>query len=361
MVSRLLRHRGLQLTGALAVGAACLWVSLRQVSASAFLAQLTTFSLPLVATATACVFLVALGKSLRWRWLYGPATPQRPWTTHFGVLMISQMLNLVVPIRLGELARLGLMRQAGHPVGVTFGTIVVEKTLDLLGVGLLVLAALPLALIPPSLQLEAGAAGLLLGVALFVLLLALGHLQPSIVRALARLPEPRPSWLARCLNWLRRAVAASLAAMANLRGIQLVRVTALTAAIWLLSLVTVQLMLIGFDLHVGWGAALALMLALTSSNWAPTPPAMIGVVGAVTMAVLTPFGVEAARGLALGTVLNVVLVGPPVLLGGIALWLRLWTLGESLSAGGLRRAAGLAAPREGGSSPANPAEAGHGR
>ena len=49
--------------------------------------------------------------------------------------MISQMLNLVFPIRLGELARLGLMRQEGRPVGVTFGTIVVEKALDLLAVG----------------------------------------------------------------------------------------------------------------------------------------------------------------------------------------------------------------------------------
>ena len=48
-----------------------------------------------------------------------------------------------------------------------------------------------------------------------------------------------------------------------------------------------------------------MMLALTSSNWAPTPPAMIGVVGAVTMAVLASFGVEPARGLALGTVFNV--------------------------------------------------------
>ena len=39
------------------------------------------------------------------------------WSTHFAILMIGQMLNLIIPIRIGEVARLGLMRQEGHPVG----------------------------------------------------------------------------------------------------------------------------------------------------------------------------------------------------------------------------------------------------
>lgn len=341
MIGRLLHHRGLQVAGALLVGVVCLGLSLRQVEGKAFLAQLTAFSLPLVAAAVACVVLVAAGKALRWQWLYDRTPPRLPWTTHFGVLMISQMLNLVIPVRLGELARLGLMRQEKRPVGVTFGTVVVEKTFDLLAVGFIVLAAVPLALIPASLRGEAGAAGLLLGVALFAGLIALGRLQGPIMAVLARLPQPQHARLARVRSWLLRAVSAALASIADLRGRQLVRVSALTAGIWLLSLITVQIMLTAFGLQLGWGAALALMLALTSSNWAPTPPAMIGVVGAVTMAVLAPFGVDAALGLALGTVLNVVLVGPPVLLGGVALWLRLWRLGETLSAGSLRRAAGL--------------------
>ncbi len=341
MGGRLLRHRGLRAVGALLVGAVCLWLSLRQVKGDAFLAQLTAFSLPLAAGATGCVVLVALTKTLRWQWLYGDTQPRLPWSTHFEILMIAQMLNLVVPIRLGEVARLGLMRQEERPVGVTFGTIVVEKTFDLLAVGFIVLAAVPLALIPASMRGEASAAGLLLGVVLFAALLALGRLERPIVALLARIPQSAHPGLARGLNWARRAIGAALGSMATLRGGQLVRVSAMTAVIWLLSLVTVQIMLAAFGLRLGWGAGLAVMLALTSSNWAPTPPAMIGVVGAVTMAVLAPFGVDAALGLALGTVLNIVVVGPPVLMGGVALWLRVYRLGESLSAGSLRRAAGL--------------------
>ncbi|MGE5603571.1 MAG: lysylphosphatidylglycerol synthase transmembrane domain-containing protein [Nitrososphaerales archaeon] len=360
MAGRLLRRRSLQVAGGLLVGAICLWVSLRQVQFGAFLAQFASFSFPLVGLATASVVLVACGKALRWQWLYAGAPPPLPWSTHFSILMISQMLNLVVPIRLGEVARLGLMRQQGRPVGLTFGTIVVEKTLDLLAVGLVVLAALPLALIPESLRMEAGAAGVLLGVVLFAALLVLGRLEKPIVAALARIPEPRGPRLARLLNWGRHAAASTLASMASLRGKQLARVAGLTAGIWLLSLVTVQIMLAAFRIDAGWSAALVVMLALMSSNWAPTPPAMIGVVGAVTMAVLAAFGVEPSRGLALGTVLNGVLVGPPVLLGGVALGIRFWALGETLSATTLRRAAGLSGRTAANETTSAMQEGGHG-
>jgi glycosyltransferase 2 family protein len=341
MMGRLLRKRSVQVAGALLIGAVCLAVSLHQVEPATFLAEFASFSVPLVALATGAVMLVAAGKALRWQWLYAGAEPRLPWSTHFGVLMISQMLNLVFPLRLGEVARLGLMRQKGHPVGLTFGTIVVEKSLDLLAVGAIVLAALPLALIPASMRMEAGTAGVLLGVVLFAALLTLGRLEKPIVAALDRIPEPRGARHARLFNWARRAAEASLTSMASLRGRQLARVAALTAGIWLLSLATMAIMLSAFKLDLGWSAALALMLVLTSSNWVPTPPGMIGIVGAVTMAVLGAFGVEPNRGLALGTVLNGVLVGPPVLVGGIAVGLRLLSLGETLSARGLRRAAGL--------------------
>jgi hypothetical protein len=84
------------------------------------------------------------------------------------------------------------------------------------------------------------------------------------------------------------------------------------------------------------------MMALTFSNWLPTPPAMIGVVGAVAVAVLTSFGVPPAQALALGTGLNVVLVVPPVLLGIWATWARLLRLPGV--PGRLHQALGLATP-----------------
>jgi uncharacterized protein (TIRG00374 family) len=334
------RGRIWQVAAALLFGAACLWFSLRGVRPAAFRAELADFSPALALVAAGSVVLVAAAKALRWQWLYGSLGRDRPWSTHFSILMIAQMLNLVIPIRIGEVARLGLMRQEGRPVGVTFGTIVVEKGLDLLAVGVIVLGFAPLALLP-AMRPEAGLTGPLLGVLIFLFLLAVGRLQEPLLRLLEAIPAPRNARLAWFWERVRRGARAVLTSMAELRGAQLVRVTALTAGIWLLSLVTVRIMLDAFGLGLGWNAALGLMLALTSSNWAPTPPAMIGVVGAVTVAVLTSFGVAPAEALALGTVLNLVLVGPPVLLGGAALGIRLWRMGEARQPGSLRRAAGL--------------------
>jgi hypothetical protein len=75
---------------------------------------------------------------------------------------------------------------------------------------------------------------------------------------------------------------------------------------------------------------------------APTPPALVGLIGAVTEVTLAPFGVPRAQALALGTILNIVLVAPPVALGGWAAALRLLRVLDTPNQGGLRQALGLA-------------------
>lgn len=354
MPMRMARNSTLRVAVALLIGVLCLWLSLRGVPLSELRDQLARFSPALVALAVACVVLVAAGKALRWQWLYGAGVPRRSWRTHFAILMIGQMLNLVIPIRVGELARLGLMRQEDRPLGVTFGTIVVEKALDLLAVGLIVLLAVPLALLPDSLRRETGVGGLLIGGAIFAAMLLAGRFNAPLRRRLERMDA---AWGGRWVSGARRGALAVLRSFGSLTAAQLAGVAGLTAGVWLLSLVTLQVMFAASGLALGWGAALALMLALTSSNWAPTPPAMIGIVGAVTVAVLAAFDVDQARALALGTVLNAVLAGPPVILGSIALTVRLWRLGETLNLRSLRRAAGLSAGADEGASAAEGQEA----
>ena len=87
------------------------------------------------------------------------------------------------------------------------------------------------------------------------------------------------------------------------------------------------------------------MLALTFSNLVPTPPALLGVVSAVTIAVCVPFGIPRVEALALGTLLNGVMVLPTVVLGGWAAGARLLRLFEPGSRGSLRQLFGLAGDR----------------
>jgi uncharacterized protein (TIRG00374 family) len=340
----------LKIAGGVLIGVACLWLSLRYVRPELFVRALASASWPWVAVALIGVTLIGAAKALRWRWLYPPDARPATWRTHFDILMIGQMLNLLVSvIRLGELARMELMRREGRPVGMTLGTIVLEKSLDLLVVQALLLLAVPLAILPNWLRARTGIG--VVGVGVLAALLLVSRYRERLLAWTERIPEPRSPFWARWADRLRRLFQTTLDSIAALRGARLVRVAALTTLIWLGSMVILEAMLVAFHAPPDWGAAFVLMIALTFSNWLPTPPAMIGVVGAVTVVVLTPLGVPPAQALALGTVLNVVLVAPPVLLGIWATWARLLRLPGS--PGRLHQALGLATPgsRESGRRP----------
>ena len=336
----------LKIAGGVLIGVVCLWLSLRYVRPAPFAGALAAASWLSVALALIGVTLIAAAKALRWQWLYPPDARPASWRTHFGILMISQMLNLLVSvIRLGELARMELMRREGRPVGMTLGTIVLEKSLDLLVVQALLLLAVPLAILPNWLRVRSGTGALLVGVGVLAALLLVSRYRERLLAWTERIPEPRSLFWARWADRLRRLLQTTLDSIAALRGPRLVRVAALTTLIWLGSMAVLETMLVAFHIPPDWGAAFVLMIALTFSNWLPTPPAMIGVVGAIAVVVLTPLGVPPAQALALGTVLNVVLVAPPVLLGIWATWARLLRLpGDS---GRLHQALGLAPPESG--------------
>jgi uncharacterized protein (TIRG00374 family) len=333
----------LKMAGGVLIGGACLWLSLRYVRPEVFAHALAAASWPWVAVALMGVTLIAAAKALRWQWLYPPDARPASWRTHFAILMISQMLNLLLSvIRLGEVARMELMRREGRPVGMTLGTIVLEKSLDLLVVQALLLLAVPFAILPNWLRARTGIGALVVGVGVLTALLLVSRYRERLLAWIERIPEPRGPFWARWADRLRRLFQTTLDSIAALRGARLVRVAGLTTLIWLGSAAVLVAMQIAFHIPPDWGAAFVMMMALTFSNWLPTPPAMIGVVGAVTVVVLTPLGVPPAQALALGTVLNVVLVAPPVLLGIWATWVRLLRL--PAAPGRLHQALGLATP-----------------
>jgi len=298
------------------IGAGCLWLSLRSVDLAGVTAAIRLVAWPWVGIAVLGVILVSAGKALRWQWLYpGNAVPL-PWSIHFSTLLIGQMLNLVVPVRLGEIARLGLMAQEHRPVGMTLGTIAMEKALDLVATGLLLLVSLPVAVFPTWLGANAGKSALIAGIALLGGLGLLAQFRITILRVLSGLPEPRWRLLAYLWRVSLRLSVSLLEGIGGVVGRKFLPVTGLTVLIWLLSVSVIYIVLLGFGRGDLWRAAPVLSVALIFSNLAPTPPALIGVVTAVTEGVLVPFGVFPSEAFAIGVILNGVLVAPLVALGG---------------------------------------------
>ncbi|MGD1993090.1 MAG: lysylphosphatidylglycerol synthase transmembrane domain-containing protein [Anaerolineae bacterium] len=337
------RHWMQGLAGLL-VGGVCLWFSLSGVDTERVVQQLGNIAWPWIGVATVGVVLVSAGKALRWQWLYPPLVRPLPWVTHFAILLVAQMLNLVVPVRMGEIARLGLMQQEGRPVGTTLSTVAVEKSLDLIAAGALLALLVPMALLPGWLRSTTGLGVFLTGLGLLGALLLAGGLRRSILRWVAALrpaPSERQGRWSRWLDPLFRLVETTLEGLAGLEVWRLLGVLVLTGVIWLTSVAVMRVMLAAFAIGSGWTAGLVLVLVIAFSNLAPTPPALIGLIGAVTQEALTPFGVPRYQALALGTMLNVVLVGPPVIMGGWVAGVRLLRLVTSKTSHRLRRALGL--------------------
>jgi uncharacterized protein (TIRG00374 family) len=108
-----------------------------------------------------CIGLLLLGlvtRALRWRVLLsGGLTLRRA----FSIMNAAYLVNGVLPLRIGELARIYLATQVNPPVPVmkTTSTIIAERLLDLLAVSVMALTALAFA----PLRTEIRTAALILG------------------------------------------------------------------------------------------------------------------------------------------------------------------------------------------------------
>jgi uncharacterized membrane protein YbhN (UPF0104 family) len=270
-----------------------------------------------LAAAGLAVLVSYLAKGLRWRVLLGAG--EAGWGEVYAYFFAGQLVNLIVPGRLGDLGRAyGL---GGRGAGRTFalGTVVVEKLLDagMFGAWVLVLAVwMPLpdwAGSPLWGLAAAGAAALgLLGLAA----ISWDALAGRLGRAADRLPG---RWGARLLEGLE-----SLAVFRRRadRG----RLAALTVLIWGAAWGVNHLVFRAFGWALPGEASLFLLVALQVGFSAMVTPGALGVFELLAVLALGVFGVGEAEAFGYGVVLHAVVLAPVIALGlgslaGIG-WLR---------------------------------------
>ncbi len=327
-----------QLGLGLALGGLALFAALRQADGVQLLPTLRQLHCSWYGLAFLTVLAVSAGKAWRWQVLYPSSAEPLPWREHFAILLIAQMLNILIPIRLGEVARLGLMQQARRPLGMTLGTIAAEKAMDLITTGALLLFTLPFLVWQEARLTALTVLGSGLGLLLGLIMLGLTH--TFWLRLLDRCPRPRyPRWAA---LWERalRLPQALLAWAGTLSTGRWIGASLLSVGVWALSLLCIVLVLRAFEI-TSTLIALLLMLAITFTNLLPQPPAMLGTVLFVTQQILTPFGFTPAQGLAIGSALNVVMVLPIALGGAWSAGIRATRLLTTPASGRLRQALGL--------------------
>lgn len=278
--------------------------------------------------ALAALGLTLAGKAARWKLLFDPRAGHVPLSKAFSVLIIGQMINLLFPLRMGEIARAYFMGEmAGSNKPLAMATVMVEKAVDMLAVLLLVIVLLLAMPFPEWLQrpaLSLAAISILLLAALLFLAHQRGRLSELIARLAGIVPRSlRP-------GFLREQSDRFLDGLAALRDPRaMTSVGALTCLVWFTSAVTNYFVFLALGLDLPFVASVFLLLVLQVGVAVPSGPGKIGVFQYLAILALSIFLVSPEQALAAGVVLYLVVHAPPIVLGLFFLWqyhLGLWRI-----------------------------------
>lgn len=159
-----------------------------------------------------CMLLLLLGlltRALRWRILLNDALPL---SRAFSIMNVAYLVNGVLPLRIGELARVYLVSRSKKPIPIptTTSTIIVERLLDLLAIVVMVLLALIMGSVPDEIRAVSGIAAVsaIVGFAILVFLASRRNWAKGVFRfLLQRIPFLRrfivlESWFEQFLDGL---------------------------------------------------------------------------------------------------------------------------------------------------------------
>lgn len=313
---RYLPWLNLGLTVALVV--AGLWYLSSRVSLAAVGAGLLEASMGYVALAVAIMVLTIVLKAWRWQLMFASQRPPVRFGASFWATSLGQYVNLVIPfLRLGEVARLyALNQESGTSGGRALGTLVVEKTLELIFFGLTILFILPFVILPDYVE-QPGALVLILPLALLAALYLLAYQTDRVIRLWRAVISPLPQ---RLQAWLLKLAVAGLEGLATLRDRRL--------SLWLLLLsliIAVLAVALPYVLFPALNLPLTLLdaalihVVVSIAIAPPSTPAKIGVFNGAAALMLWQFGLTDEAAIAsYAILLYLVVVVPQIILGIVA-------------------------------------------
>jgi glycosyltransferase 2 family protein len=251
-------------------------------------------------------------KAVRWRYLFASET-RPPLGAIVRSLLVGYFFNSILPARAGEAARVvALNRYAETPVAEGVGTVAVERAYDVLVLLLLLFVSTPwlphVSWLHNAALLAAGIAGVLV---LLVIVLAVFGARPVhfVLKPFRRLPMVS----AEGIEHVADSLVQGLAALRRPR--LMVAAFVLTTAGWLALALSTWFVLIGFHLHLPFGAALLLVIATNLAMVLPSSPSAVGVFEAAALVALRAYGVSSTDGLPSALVVHMLNFLPFVAVG----------------------------------------------
>lgn len=317
---RLRRQALLRTALGLLLSLACLVLLLRGVQWKVVEATLAQIRLPLLAVAVGVELFTFWAIAVRWQRLFLPhPAPTRG--RLFEILNIAQLVNALLPAKLGPLVRAYLAgRGDSDRVAFALTTIVGEKVLE--GVSLLMIA---LGLLPFTPLADWLQSTVWIGISLLFLLFGLFVVVASQRK---RVIKWTGSWLARWPR-LRSLTWSALSALDVWRnGYAVLAVLVWSLFIWAVTVLLNQLLLWSLHIQVPPVASVFLLVVLQIGVRVPSSPGSIGVFHYLSVITLSLFGVDKSVALSYGVMLHLVTYLPASLLGSVYLAKAGYSLGQ---------------------------------
>ena len=261
-------------------------------------------------------------KAWRWRILLAPDQPGKiRYTAVFWAIWLGQFVNSVLPfLRLGEIGRAyAINQQIGISKTQAVSTMLIEKSVELIMLGLTVLLLLPFAALPPNTE----QVGLLLAIIATVFLLAMGLVTFQTARTIRLLRHILARLPAKIGTWLEHRLLAGLDGLAALRNRRSVQAIGLSSIIiTCLDIALPYTLFFAFALPLSLSVAVLINVAVGLVTTPPTAPGELGVFEAAVFFILTQVGQAEVLGTAViisyAVVFHLCTLLPKLALGGLA-------------------------------------------
>jgi hypothetical protein len=294
----------------LALSALALWLALRKTSLEQIgdvLSHVHWRWIPLMVSLKAAVLVV---KAQRWKCELRAMAPGR-YVGTFRAIGLGYFGNIVLPFKLGELLRVGLLRRHNPDVGVgdALATIAAERALDGAILALMVAAVLPAVEVPAWVM-----SSTIFLLAAMLGVIALAMLTPLHRFFLTRLPETG------ALGLGRKIIVALTRGTAVLRQPRPLAVaSAYTALAWLGEALVFYAAVLALDVPIGFTGALVVTLLMSVGLLVPSAPGQIGTHQALSVLFLVPFGVDETTAVSVSFLLQAVALTTLGAIGGYVL------------------------------------------
>jgi uncharacterized protein (TIRG00374 family) len=306
------------------VGGLAVYFAFQGVSISQ-LGEVISQANPWLVTVGLCIVLLNVATvALRWWVMLIREWQANEYTSLLGGVYLGQMFNILLPARLGELARIYFVSER---IKITksglMGSLVLEKVIDIITFGIALLLLIT-AISLPAWVTEPGKTLIYLSLISLVTVIALvlwgRRILTWITPLLKRLPA---SWGERFAGILERALS----------GFDSMRYWKRQLPIWLLTIFSLVLstltnysILRAIHIQAPFTAALFVLIVLQVGSAPPSAPGKLGVFHYLAVLALSAFSVEKDLALAYGVLLYVVALLPKVLIGVGVLVLSRWRL-----------------------------------